>query len=226
MMKSDDLKFTQSAPPRRNIRLVTRTQHAPSRERTPQTTRLWLNEVAMRELARSMKTKARKAQRPSHDPYASYGVDDSGGWVGPLPVNVVSVLDLTESVYWSGIQRSMSVLDLGCGIGDVSLWMAKLVGPTGLVVGVDESAEAIDVAEKRATVAGQCYWTQFVNADLNTFVPRQRFDAVVVRRALLLPDERASFLRLSSCLRPDGVIIITGNAVQANRTQKRSLSRA
>ena len=113
----------------------------------------------MRELARRipLKTKARKAQQPSYDPYSSYGLDDSRGWIGPLPVKVVSVLDLTEDVHWSGIQRGMRVLDLGCGVGDVSLWIAKLAGPTGLVVGVDESTEDIDEAQKRATVAGQCY---------------------------------------------------------------------
>ena len=79
-----------------------------------------------------MKTKARKAQQPPYDRYASYGVDDCRGWVGPLPVKVVSVPDLTEDVHWSGIRRGMRVLDLGCGVGDVSLWIAKLVGPTGL----------------------------------------------------------------------------------------------
>src|SRR5437588_8948831 len=108
-----------------------------------------------REMSHAIKTKDRKAQQPSYDPYSSYGLDDSRGWIGPLPVKVVSVLDLTEDVHWSGIQRGMRVLDLGCGVGDVSLWIAKLVGPTGLVVGVDESAEDIDTAERRATVAGQ-----------------------------------------------------------------------
>jgi 2-polyprenyl-3-methyl-5-hydroxy-6-metoxy-1,4-benzoquinol methylase len=186
----------------------------PRRRATSGRDRLWPKEVVMRDLARrnAAQTKARKAQRPAYDPYASAGVhEDSGGWIGPLPVKVVSVLDLTEDVHRSSIQRGMRVLELGCGLGDVSLWLAKLVGPTGLVVGVDESPEAIDVAEKRATVTGQCYWTRFVTADPNTFVSHQRFDAVVVRRALLLQGERATFLRLSTCLHPDGVIIITGN---------------
>jgi 2-polyprenyl-3-methyl-5-hydroxy-6-metoxy-1,4-benzoquinol methylase len=130
----------------------------------------------MRDAARrnARQTKVKKARKPSYDPYASIGVDDSGGWIGPLPVKVVSVLDLTEDVRWSGIQRGMRVLDLGCGVGDVSLWIAKLVGPTGLVVGVDGSPEAIDAAEKRATVTGQCYWTRFVTTDLNIFIPHER----------------------------------------------------
>jgi hypothetical protein len=58
-----------------------------------------------------MKSKTRKAQQPSYDPYSSYGVDDSRGWVGPLPVKVVSVLDLTEDVHRSAIRRGMRVLE-------------------------------------------------------------------------------------------------------------------
>lgn len=160
-----------------------------------------------------MKSKTRKAQQPSYDPYSSYGVDDSRGWVGPLPVKVVSVLDLTEDVHRSAIRRGMRVLELGCGVGDVSLWIAKLVGPTGLVVGVDESAERIDLAQKRATVSGQCYWTRFVTADLNTFIPHARFDVVVMHRMPPLERERTTLLRLSTWLRPDGIIIITCNRV-------------
>ena len=100
--------------------------------------------------------------------------------------------------------------------GDVSLWIAKLVGPTGLVVGVDESAETIDVAEKRATVAGQGYWTRFVTADLNTFTPHERFDVVVVHRALPLERQRATFLRLSTWLRPDAVVMIVAGKPARN----------
>ena len=89
------------------------------------------------------------------------------------------------------------------------------------MVGVDESPEDIDTAERRATVAGQCYWTRFVTADLKTFIPDGRFDVVVVRLALVRQDERATFLRLSTWLRTDGLIIITGNP--AGTTDNRSL---
>jgi 2-polyprenyl-3-methyl-5-hydroxy-6-metoxy-1,4-benzoquinol methylase len=166
-------------------------------------------EIAMRELARriSMKKK-RKGPKPPYDPYSSHVADDSTGWVGPLPVKVVAVLDLTEDVHRTAIQRGMHVLELGCGVGDVSLWIGKLVGSTGLVVGVDESAERINVAQRRATVAGLCYWTRFVTADFNTFSSHERFDVVVMRRALALPRERATLLWLSTWLRPDGVIIV------------------
>jgi cyclopropane fatty-acyl-phospholipid synthase-like methyltransferase len=135
--------------------------------------------------------------------------DGSGREVGPQHRKVVSVPNLTENVlYRSPIKRGSHVLDLGCGVGDASFLIAKLVGPTGLVVGVDESAEVIDVAQRRARVTGQCYWTRFVTADPNAFNSRELFDAVIVRLELLLQPEHTTFSRLAACIHPDGVVMI------------------
>jgi SAM-dependent methyltransferase len=111
----------------------------------------------------------------------------------------------------------MRVLEFECGTGGVSLLIARLIGPAGLVVGVDRSAEAIDVAEKRATVSGYCYWTRFVTADPKTFVSHERFDAVVVRLTLFRQGDRAAFLRLSACVRPGGVVVIVSGKPAAKR---------
>ena len=165
----------------------------------------------MRDLQRQivMKTRARSTHK------SSCSRDDPVNEVERPRVKVISVLHLTEDILRSAIQRGMRILELGCGVGDVSLRIAKLVGAPGLVVGVDESAECIDLAQKRATVAGQCYWTRFVTADLNAFIPREhtiipheRYDAVVVRRAHPPQRDRATFLRVSAWLRPGGVIMI------------------
>jgi ubiquinone/menaquinone biosynthesis C-methylase UbiE len=164
----------------------------------------------MRQLAKKLNMKVTMAKAPCSEP------GDSGIEVRPLGVRVISVLDLTADVLWrSGIKRGMRVLDLGCGSGDASLLIAKMVGASGLVVGVDKSAAAIDEAEKRATVAGYCYWTRFVRADPDTFIPPERFDAVVVRLTLLGQGEPASFLRLKACVRADGVILVVSSAGQS-----------
>ena len=161
----------------------------------------------MRQLGKKLNMQATTANAPPSE------LGDSGIEVRPLGLRVISVLDSTENVLRrSGIERGMRVLDLGCGSGDASLLIAKMVGPSGLVVGVDESAEAIDEAEKRATIAGRCYWTRFVRADPDTFVPPERFDAVVVRLILLRQCEPATFLRLPACVRPDGVIMVVSPA--------------
>ncbi len=52
------------------------------------------------------------------------------------------------------VRPGMTVLDIGCGGGDHSLAMAKLVGAKGRVVSVDLKAEKIAALKRRATQAG------------------------------------------------------------------------
>jgi SAM-dependent methyltransferase len=46
----------------------------------------------------------------------------------------------------AGLELGMRVLDVGCGVGDVSLLLAELVGSSGEVVGVDTNARALELA--------------------------------------------------------------------------------
>ena len=62
---------------------------------------------------------------------------------------------LTEDVLrHAGIGDGMYVLDIGCGIGDVSFLAARLVGPSGSVVGIDRGDESIETARRRAKSLG------------------------------------------------------------------------
>jgi SAM-dependent methyltransferase len=48
--------------------------------------------------------------------------------------------DITEQVMQrAGVRPRMSVLDCGCGVGDVSFLIARLVGSAGRVLGIDRS---------------------------------------------------------------------------------------
>jgi ubiquinone/menaquinone biosynthesis C-methylase UbiE len=128
--------------------------------------------------------------------------------------------DLTEDVLrHAGIGPGMRVLDIGCGVGDVSLLAGRLVGPSGFVLGVDRSQEAIDIAERRASEAAQCYWTRFVAAELDTFSCDQRFDAVIGRLVLMyLPDPVATLRNLAGFLRPGGIVAFQELALPLART--------
>src|ERR1700675_23338 len=58
----------------------------------------------------------------------------------------------TERLFREGrIGPGQYVLDLGSGVGDVSMLVSKLVGPSGEVVGIER--DAISVARARARVA-------------------------------------------------------------------------
>jgi len=53
------------------------------------------------------------------------------------------------------IPAGARVLDLGCGTGDLSLEVAKMLGPSGEVVGLDFSPKMLEVAEKRYQALGR-----------------------------------------------------------------------
>src|SRR5207244_6989 len=70
-------------------------------------------------------------------------------------------LELLARVLWPGTSRlleqaglraGMTCLDLGCGGGDVTLELARWVGPGGRVVGIDLDQTKLDLA--RASAAG------------------------------------------------------------------------
>jgi ubiquinone/menaquinone biosynthesis C-methylase UbiE len=115
--------------------------------------------------------------------------------------------DLTEDVLRrAGVKPGMRVLDVGCGVGDVSMLAAWLVGPSGAVLGIDRSAEAVDTAARRAAAVRQD-WARFAAADLDAFTTDETFDAVIGRLILFyLPDAAATLRRLSSYVRPGGIV--------------------
>jgi ubiquinone/menaquinone biosynthesis C-methylase UbiE len=115
--------------------------------------------------------------------------------------------DLTEDVLRrAGLAPGMQVLDIGCGVGDVSLLAADLVGPSGTVLGIDRSNEALDVAKRRAAAAERSN-VRFAATELDAFSTRRKFDAVIGRLILgYMPDPVATLRRLLMCLRPGGIV--------------------
>jgi SAM-dependent methyltransferase len=115
--------------------------------------------------------------------------------------------ELTAALFQrAGLGPGMSALDIGCGVGDVTLLAARLVGPEGRVLGIDRAASSVETARRRASAlgVGQAHFEQ---ADLAGFDTTQRFDALLGRLVLLYLDDPAATLeRLSRSLRPGGII--------------------
>jgi ubiquinone/menaquinone biosynthesis C-methylase UbiE len=53
------------------------------------------------------------------------------------------------------VRAGEHVLDLGCGTGRLTTWIAELVGPAGLVVGVDPLPDRIAIARERGGSAAR-----------------------------------------------------------------------
>jgi ubiquinone/menaquinone biosynthesis C-methylase UbiE len=100
----------------------------------------------------------------------------------------------------------MRVLEIGCGIGDLSLLAAAMVGAQGCVLGIDRSPFSVDAARRRTAACGVTH-AEFQVADLATFETDQLFDALVGRLVLLyLPDPAATLRRPARYLRPGAIV--------------------
>lgn len=117
----------------------------------------------------------------------------------------------------AGIRPGMRVLDLGTGLGHVSLLLAGLVGPTGEVVGIDQDARMLEHAEERRAAAGAGN-VRYVEADVRGFRDDEPFDAVVERLVLFhLPDAVDVVRHYAEALRPGGVFVAIDFDVGAAR---------
>jgi SAM-dependent methyltransferase len=107
----------------------------------------------------------------------------------------------------AGIEPGMRVLDLGTGAGDVALAVARRVGPSGRVVGIERAADALALARHRLARAGIAN-AELVEGDLESIGLDGVFDAVVGRLVLLyLRDPVAAVRRFASRIRPGGVYV-------------------
>ncbi|HEX9923525.1 MAG TPA: class I SAM-dependent methyltransferase [Anaerolineae bacterium] len=116
--------------------------------------------------------------------------------------------DLTEQVLrLAGLEPGMRVLDVGCGVGDVSFLAASLVGPEGEVIGLDKSPEAIALASQRVTAAGLTN-VHFVTQDLSELTLDEPVDALIGRLVLMYFADPAVILRrLAGFLKPGGLVV-------------------
>lgn len=105
------------------------------------------------------------------------------------------------------LRAGQSVLDLGCGTGNPSILVSRIVGETGSVVGVDLSENMLAVARKKADALGLSN-IKFMAEDVTTLpFDNSSFDAVISRFCLMfLPDIPGAVNEISRVLKPGGYV--------------------
>jgi SAM-dependent methyltransferase len=102
----------------------------------------------------------------------------------------------------------MHVLDVGCGMGDVSFLAAELVGPAGTVLGIDHDPVMVDKASQRSRDLDCSSRIRFQQAEAGEFQPEQQFDAVVGRYVLHhLADPTSVLHHVATLVRPGGLLV-------------------
>lgn len=120
--------------------------------------------------------------------------------------------DLTaQAISAAGIGPGMRVLDVGCGAGDVTLLLARQVGPTGDVIAIDSSPDAIARASSRVEQLGLRN-VHFLVDDMETFTLDAPVDAVVGRLVLMYARRPAAVLQnLAKQVAPGGILLFQEN---------------
>jgi cyclopropane-fatty-acyl-phospholipid synthase len=105
------------------------------------------------------------------------------------------------------IQDGMQVLDLGCGWGSASLWIAEHY-PNCRITAVSNSASQRALIERRATDAGLLN-LRVVTADMNAFQTEGTFDRVIsVEMFEHMRNHEELLRRISTWLNPGGQLFV------------------
>jgi ubiquinone/menaquinone biosynthesis C-methylase UbiE len=115
------------------------------------------------------------------------------------------------------------ILDVGCGFGDTAIKLAKLVGPTGEVVGIDCCDAFLEYARKDAQARGVAN-VSFVRGDAEVALPTDQYDFVFARfGTMFFANPVAGLRNMRKALRPGGRMV---HIVWRNRVDNPWLSMA
>jgi ubiquinone/menaquinone biosynthesis C-methylase UbiE len=109
----------------------------------------------------------------------------------------------------AGLRPGMVCLDAGCGSGDVTFDLARLVGPAGRVVGMDIDSVKIELARSEAATEGIAN-VEFRLVNISESDPEPEFDFVHSRFLLThLLDPAGTLKKIREAMRPGGILAVS-----------------
>lgn len=114
---------------------------------------------------------------------------------------------LRQTVEHAGLADGQTILELGCGWGSLSLWMARQF-PHARVTAVSNSQGQRAYVEEQARLRG-LFNLRVVTADMNVFAPDGQFDRIVsVEMFEHMVNWRKLMTRVRSWLAPEGRLFL------------------
>ena len=114
-----------------------------------------------------------------------------------------------EEIFSPYLQKGMTAVDLGCGMGYFSIGMAKIVGEAGKVIAVDLQQKMLDTLKKRAKKAGVDNRITTVLCDENSIGVHEEVDfALAFWMAHETPDTSHFLQQVQAILKPSGKLLL------------------
>lgn len=119
----------------------------------------------------------------------------------------------------SALKPGLRVLDIGCGTGSITKDIAKLVGPTGYVIGIDNTASFISEGK---SLFANTENLELIHVDILDFETEEKFDLIVSARTFQwISTLDKAIDKVKSLLKPNGqVSILDYNHEAINWTPK------
>ena len=132
------------------------------------------------------------------------GYEDA--WLDGIPESTIASFAGTGNPFSMGvISAGEHVVDVGCGAGIDSLIAARMVGPSGTVVGIDMTGAMIDKASANAAAAGLTN-TRFHQGFAESLPVEDGWADIVISNGILnlFPDKLAALQEMARVLKPGG----------------------
>ena len=147
-------------------------------------------------------------------PQAAPNADEIANWNGAVGQRWTELQDVTDAMFAPLTEIVMAaaaakpgerVLDIGCGCGATVLELARRVGPTGRVLGVDVSEPMLARAAERSAALAN---VELVLADASTHRFPATFDLVFSRFGVMFFDDPvAGFANIRAAMAPGGRLV-------------------
>ncbi len=112
----------------------------------------------------------------------------------------------------ASIKPGMRCVDIGCGIGDVTFMMAKLVGKKGSVIGIDRNKDVIEVCKRKAGRKNATNVRFFVSDIYDNELSKDSFDLVYSRFLFQhLVEPRRALKEMMKLVITGGIIVAEEN---------------
>ncbi len=127
-------------------------------------------------------------------------LDPGAGGISPRTQKTIDFLD---------VRPGMNVLDAGSGPGRLTIPLARLVGPDGLVTAMDLQDGMLQEVEKRAKNANLTN-IHLLKAGIGEGkAGREKFDrAVLITVIGEIPDRQAALCEMYNALKPGGILLV------------------
>jgi ubiquinone/menaquinone biosynthesis C-methylase UbiE len=108
----------------------------------------------------------------------------------------------------AGLREGMRVVEIGCGSGNITRRLARAVGPTGEVVGIDLNASQVEQAERLVRASGLSNVSFQIADAAAPNLPQGSFDLAYCRLVLMhMVDPVAAIQSMRDLVRPGGSVV-------------------